>query len=85
MGRKIIELREQLFGTKCHLCSEERKIAIHRKDGRPHHPDYLWRLRNLEKLDSEEWTALCIPCHRGVHWLMQDFNQNWKQIQMNNY
>ena len=77
---KVIELREKLFGTKCQICTEERKIAVHRKDGSEHNPNDLWRISNLRTVNPDEYAAVCIPCHRGVHWMMRTYGQNWAQI-----
>jgi DNA-binding transcriptional regulator LsrR (DeoR family) len=77
---KVVEMREKLFGKKCQICTEERKIAIHRKDGAEHNPDDLWRINILRKVNPEEYAAVCIPCHRGVHWMMSEYGQNWNQI-----
>ncbi|MCK4567012.1 MAG: hypothetical protein KAU48_06860, partial [Candidatus Thorarchaeota archaeon] len=77
---KVVELRENLFGIKCQICTEERKLAIHRKDGSKHNPDDLWRISNLGTVNPDEYAAVCIPCHRGVHWMMRTYGQNWVQI-----
>ncbi len=82
--RRITDLRNQLFGTKCRICGcikEERKIAIHKKDGKAHNENHLWRIIILESIDSDEWVALCIACHRGVHWLMKTYNLTWNEIE----
>ena len=77
---KVVELRKKIFGIKCQICTEERKIAIHRKDGSKHNPDDLWRISNLRTVNPDEYAAVCIPCHRGVHWMMRTYGQNWVQI-----
>ena len=77
---KVVELRKKLFGIKCQICTEERKIAIHRKDGSEHNPDDLWRISNLRTVNPDGYAAVCIPCHRGVHWMMRTYGQNWVQI-----
>ncbi len=77
---KVVEMRKKLFGKKCQICTEERKIAIHRKDGAEHNPDDLWKIKYLRTVTPDEYTAVCIPCHRGVHWMMSEYSQNWKQI-----
>jgi hypothetical protein len=73
-------MREKLFGTNCQICTEERKLAIHRKDGTEHNPDDLWKLKYLKTVNPDEYAAVCIPCHRGVHWRMRKYGQNWEQI-----
>lgn len=77
---KVVEMREKLFGKKCQICTEERKIAIHRKDGAEHDPDDLWKVKHLRTVNPDEYAAVCIPCHRGVHWMMSEYGQNWNQI-----
>lgn len=82
--RRIIDTRNQLFGTQCRICGcskEERKIAIHKKDGENHDEHQLWRIRFLNSLDPNEWAALCVACHRGVHWMMKIFHQSWNEIE----
>lgn len=68
---RVQKLRKELFGEECNICGQKRKLAIHRKDGSYHHKDALWRIRYLKSINSNEWVALCIPCHRGVHWMMK--------------
>ena len=77
---RIKALREQLFGTTCRICGKERNLAIHRKDGKEHDKDALWRVRYLQSIDAAEWAALCIPCHRGVHWLAKEKRFDWNRI-----
>lgn len=79
--RRIRELRTEIFGTECELCGNERTLAIHKKNGEEHERDALWRIKYLEDLDREEWAPLCIPCHRGTHWLMQNANKEWDDIE----
>jgi hypothetical protein len=83
--RKIRELRKSIFGTKCEICDidtkeEKRTLAIHRKDGTEHDQNALWRMKFLNNLNREDWTPLCIPCHRGTHWLMKWANKDWDYV-----
>ena len=81
---RIQELRENLFGSKCQICGttrEERIIAIHRKDGSGHEEEALRRVRFLESVNPDEWAALCILCHYGVHWMMEKMNVEWDDIE----
>lgn len=77
---KVIETREKLFGKECQICTEERRLAIHRKDGAEHNPDDLWKIEYLRTVNPDEYAAVCIPCHNGVHWRMRTYGQNWEQI-----
>jgi DNA-directed RNA polymerase specialized sigma subunit len=79
--RKIVELREELFGTQCRVCGEERKLAIHRKDGAEHDENALWRISYLQSLDSVEWAALCIPCHRGTQWMLEKHGVQYDDLE----
>jgi AraC-like DNA-binding protein len=79
-AQKIKDRREKLFGTKCYLCGEKRMLAIHRKDGTEHNRHLLWRLRFLETLNPNEWVPLGVPCHRGVHWLIDSHAFDWEKI-----
>lgn len=76
---EIHDLRDKIFGTECTICGEAKHL-IHRKDGVPHNSSTLWSKGNLESLTSDEWVALCKPCHEGVHALMQIRNWGWDQI-----
>ncbi len=76
---RVKELRNMLFGTECSICSQKRKLAIHRKDGTNHPKDTLWRIENLKSINPDEWAALCIPCHRGVHWMME-YGAKWEDL-----
>ncbi|MHA1963660.1 MAG: hypothetical protein ACXACG_10240 [Candidatus Thorarchaeota archaeon] len=83
--RRLRELRMSIFGTKCDICDietkgERRKLAIHRIDGSEHHREALWRKEYLSSLKKEEWAPLCIPCHRGIHWLMDWVNKDYEFI-----
>ncbi|MFX1605946.1 MAG: hypothetical protein ACFFDD_08555 [Promethearchaeota archaeon] len=80
-SQRIKDLREEIFGTKCRLCGQERKLAIHKKDGTEHERDVLWRIKFLKSVNIDDWAALCIPCHRGVHWMMEELDYNWEDIE----
>ena len=77
---KIIELRKEIFGTKCQTCTEEGNIIVHRKDGSEHNPDELWRIHYLRNVNPNEYAAVCPSCHPGIHWMMDTYDQNWEQI-----
>ena len=82
--QQLKEMREQLFGTECKICgasNEERTIAIHRKDFTEHKQNKLWLKGELESVDTEEWVALCVACHRGVHWMHEQHGAEWKDIE----
>ncbi len=79
--KRVKELRAQLFGSICSICGRDRKLAIHRKDGEDHGKDVLWRAGYLNSINSDEWVALCIPCHRGVHWLAEEMEYDWDRIE----
>ena len=82
-GKNIIQLRKTLFGENCALCkdSDNRRLVIHRKDGKSHHWKLLWSERNLRLLDSNEWVLLCQKCHRYVHWAMNNLSLKWKDFE----
>ncbi len=79
----INELRKSLFGEVCSLCddSTERRLVIHRKDGRSHSSSVLWSRGNLEALDPDEWAALCQKCHRYVHWAEDNLGLEWNDFE----
>jgi len=81
---RIKQLRDDLFGTECRICGasrEKRTIAIHSKDFKEHNSHALWSEPFLRKTNPEEWVALCVMCHRGVHWVHDDFEMNWKSVE----
>jgi transcriptional regulator with XRE-family HTH domain len=82
--RKIKEIREQLFGTKCKICGIEKErgkpFPVHRKDGTTHAEAALRRLEYLKNINPEEWVLLCVRCHRGVTWLLDTFGIEWDFI-----
>jgi hypothetical protein len=80
-SQRIKDLREEKFGTECRLCGETRKLAIHKKDGVEHERDILWRIKFLKSVNTDDWAALCIPCHRGVHWLMETKGYDWTDLE----
>ena len=82
--QRIKELRDAIFGAECRICGlskDERTLVIHRKDGAEHGTNALWGISTLKSLNPDEWAALCIPCHRGVHWLMSETGINWDTIE----
>jgi DNA-binding XRE family transcriptional regulator len=78
----IKKVRKRLFGAECDVCSESenRRIIIHRKDGRPHQNSLLWSRGNLESLNPDEWVALCQKCHRYVHWAEDNLGLSWDDL-----
>ncbi len=86
--QKVKEMREQLFGTECKICgtsNKERTIAIHRKDFTEHRQNKLWIKGELDSIDPEEWVALCVACHRGVHWMYEQHGAEWKDIEQHRH
>ncbi|MGY5875906.1 MAG: hypothetical protein RTU30_09185 [Candidatus Thorarchaeota archaeon] len=82
--QKIKKLRIQLFGTECKICGtgkDERLLAIHRKDFKEHKQNQLWIKGYLQSLNPDEWVALCVACHRGVHWLKEKHDMKWTEIE----
>ena len=83
-GRSNLEnLRRGLFGESCHFCgtrSSEKKIAIHRKDFRPHNKRLLESKKYLRTLDPNDWAALCNRCHRYTHWAHETLGMDWDDL-----
>jgi transcriptional regulator with XRE-family HTH domain len=82
--KRIRQMRDALFGTECTICrtsKDERPLHIHRKDCDEHEQNYLWKEGNLRSLDPDEYAALCVACHRGVHWLERKRGTDWKDIE----
>ena len=76
---KIRVIRDELFGTECEICGEEREI-IHRKDGMKHSPYLLHSLKGLRSLVPSEWAPVCKSCHLDVHALMRVKTFEWNSI-----
>ncbi len=86
--QELKEMREQLFGIECKICgtsNKERTIAIHRKDFTEHRQNKLWIKGELDSIDPEEWVALCVACHRGVHWMYEQHGAEWKDIEQHRH
>lgn len=82
--RRMHRLREALFGAECGICGtskDVRTLAIHRKDFVEHDQNFLWKVSNLRTLNPDEWVALCVACHRGVHWMHEQHGAEWKDIE----
>lgn len=68
-------LRTEIFGSECSICNVSkmvRMLALHRRDGVQHERELVWSPESLRKLNPEEWLLLCPPCHRSVHWCMDN-------------
>jgi hypothetical protein len=79
--QRIKDLRKEKFGTKCRICGKSQDLAIHKKDGVEHNKDFLWIKKNLESVNTDDWVALCISCHRGTHWMMDRYEYDWDAIE----
>ncbi len=80
----VQELRDKLFGTECRVCGidgDKRKIAIHNRNFAEHGINALWNLSFLQTLNPEEWSALCVMCHRGVHWANSQLGMDWQAVE----
>jgi AraC-like DNA-binding protein len=76
---KVRELKEEIFGTECEICGEERGI-IHRKDGQRHSIYLTNSLKGLRSLNPDKWAPVCKPCHLDVHALMRVKTFEWNSI-----
>jgi len=82
--QELKDMRKQLFGTECKICgvnNEEKTIAIHRIDFTEHRQNKLWIKNELNSIDPEKWVALCVACHRGVHWMHDQHGVEWNDIE----
>ena len=77
--KKVIALRDYLFGVKCIICGDSKEI-IHRKDGKKHDNRPLWSLKALTTINPNDWVALCKACHLNVHALMRVKIFEWEDI-----
>jgi predicted HNH restriction endonuclease len=70
------ELRDKLFGSSCAICGSSLKaksLPIHEKNGLNH-------LEREALKRPEDFVRLCIICHKGVHWCMEQFGMSWDDI-----
>jgi len=77
-------LRRALFGETCYFCNthyENKKVPIHRKDGRPHQEKLTKKEVFFRTLDPKEWVALCNEHHRQVHWAIESLNLDWEDLE----
>ncbi|MGY5853326.1 MAG: hypothetical protein RTU92_07175 [Candidatus Thorarchaeota archaeon] len=82
--QRLKKLREDLFGNKCRICGvgrDEKMLAIHRKDFQGHEQNLLWKAEILRTLNPNEYAALCVACHRGVHWMHTEHSISWAEIE----
>lgn len=70
-----------LFGNCCYFCSkgkDKRRLEFHKKDGNSHPlPSAILALKS-----PNEWTLLCRPCHKGVHFCMEILEMTWDEIEL---
>jgi predicted transcriptional regulator len=81
---KAKKMRNALFGSQCSVCGvsgKRRKIAIHNKEFSEHDMNALWRISFLQNANPDEWAALCVMCHRGVHWAHDDLAMEWEDVE----
>lgn len=76
---KVRGLRDEIFGTECEICGDEKEI-IHRKDGKRHSIYLTNSLKGLRSIDPDEWAPICKPCHLDVHALMRVKTFEWESI-----
>ncbi len=76
----ISDMRDEIFGKDCVSCGRPKR-DIHRKNGEPHKSELLWRKKELEKLNPDDWVALCRRCHKVTHSLMKVFGCEWDDIE----
>lgn len=81
---KARELREELWGENCLICkvsNKEKSYSLHKRDGTEHNPDDLWKLKYLKTVNPNEYSPLCVSCHRGTHYLMENQNMQMDEIE----
>lgn len=82
---RVKKKRDEVFGTECRVCGiekgEGRKIAVHKKDCQPHNETELWTMGHLKAMNPDEWAALCVMCHRGIHWTHSDLGMDWQDVE----
>ncbi|MHA1588362.1 MAG: hypothetical protein ACTSV9_06260 [Candidatus Thorarchaeota archaeon] len=81
---KVRKLREELWGENCLICkvsNKEKSYSLHKRDGTEHNPDDLWKLKYLKIVNPNEYSPLCVSCHRGTHYLMKNQNMQMDEIE----
>jgi hypothetical protein len=75
--KKKREEAKIMFGDKCVICKSAKNICFHRKDGKLHNHT-LTAAKAINHPD--EYVLLCYPCHKAIHWVMNNFNWGWNEI-----
>ncbi|MFQ5832919.1 MAG: helix-turn-helix domain-containing protein [Candidatus Thorarchaeota archaeon] len=81
---EVEDIRKALFGDECSFCGpleEEKALVVHRKDGQSHQKHTLWSKDHLQRMDPDEWQALCQKHHRYVHWGMKYLGLKWEDLE----
>ncbi|MBS3155459.1 hypothetical protein J4404_03095 [Candidatus Woesearchaeota archaeon] len=71
---------ENLLGYKCFFCHRTTNLVYHKKDGTKHRHDHT---ASFVLKDPTSFVRLCHPCHRAVHWMMENFKWSWNMINQN--
>jgi hypothetical protein len=77
------EEMRKIFDLKCAICGKvdstiKLGVFIHKKDGKPHNYDKVYRLKYI-LAHPEEFAPLCRSHHRFVHTCMKH-GSSWEQI-----
>ncbi|NHI90826.1 MAG: hypothetical protein EAX87_15005, partial [Candidatus Thorarchaeota archaeon] len=79
------ELRRAVFGDRCFFCrvrDDEKRIVLHRKDGRLHSYKLTSQVKYFLTLDPNNWVVLCQKHHRYVHWAMDTLGLKWDYLKV---
>jgi hypothetical protein len=77
------ELMLSVFGNICTICNFEKRITIHRKDGKTHTDfgEMSWEeINNVITNERNEYISVCYKCHNHVHWCMRILGMSWNDI-----
>ena len=66
-----------LYKNRCFFCRVSKKrLVFHEKSGKPH-PS---KVAPFVLKNPDDFSLLCIPCHKAVHWVMKYLRLSWEEI-----
>ena len=85
-NKKIREKRRlakrKYCGDSCFVCKYDKRLAAHRKDGKPHKPfEYMGLHEFIKEIQTGEYVSLCHKCHKHIHLVMKYFSYSWSTIE----
>jgi hypothetical protein len=78
---ELVEAGNSVFGKNCCVCNGNNRLLLHQINGITHpNTNGTIGTHRLALKNPTDFVKLCYPCHIGVHWCMNIFNMEWKDI-----